>query len=102
MDDQHTESIKDLNKSKPKRLWLYLAGVALIGTYAAMFIPAFAGLSINPQTGPSSMIWSSLFFYLWWKRRGRKGWHGAILGSVFGIFIFVLAAFISGWIRAAS
>ena len=85
--------------SKPKALWLYIVGVLLVGTYAAMFIPAIAGQNINPQSGYGSMLWTSLFFYLLWKRRTRKGWHGALVGSAIGLFVFVAAAFISGLIR---
>jgi hypothetical protein len=64
-----------------------------------MFIPAIAGQNINPQSGYGSMFWTGLFFYLWWKRRARKGWHGALVGSAVGLFVFSAAAFISGFIR---
>ena len=82
---------------KPTALWLYLVGVLLVGTYAAMYIPAFAGDKINPQTGFGSLLWTSLFFYLWWKRLGKKGWIGALIGAVLGIVAFTLAAFLSGF-----
>ncbi|MBW2035392.1 MAG: zinc ribbon domain-containing protein [Deltaproteobacteria bacterium] len=85
--------------SKPRALWLYIVGILLFGAYAAIFIPAIVGLNINPQVGPGSMFWNGLFFYLWWKRRGRKGWHGALVGSVIGLFAFFAAAFISALIR---
>ena len=85
--------------SKPKALWLYIVGVLLVGAYAAIFIPAFAGENINPQFGPGSMFWTGLFFYLWWKQRARKGWQGALVGSAIGLIAFLAAAFISGLIR---
>ena len=85
--------------SKPKALWLCIVGVLLIGTYAAMFIPAIAGQNINPMSGYGSMLWTGLFFYLWWKRRARKGWHGALVGSAIGLFAFFAAGFIKGLMR---
>jgi hypothetical protein len=85
--------------TKPRALWLYIAGLLLVGAYAAMFIPAIAGQNINPQSGYGSMLWTGLLFYLWWKRRARKGWHGALVGSAIGLFAFFAAAFISGFMR---
>lgn len=86
-------SITD-DSAMPRKLWLYIVGVSLVGTYAAMFIPSLAGHRINPQTGLYSMLWTGLFFYLWWKRHARKGWHGALLGSALGFFAFIVASFI--------
>jgi hypothetical protein len=78
---------------------LYFAGVLLVGIYAAMFIPAFAGQRINPQSGFYSMLSTGWFFYLWWKRRVRKGWHGALVGAAIGILAFCVAAFVSRLMR---
>ena len=91
-----------LGVAKPRVLWLYVVGVLLVGTYAAMFLPALAGQTVSPQTGPGSMLWTGLFFYLWWKRRARKGWHGALIGATLGILVFGLAAFIGGFMRSAT
>lgn len=82
--------------AKPRKLWLYIVGVLLVGTYAAMFLPAFGGQKINPQSTFSSMLWTGLFFYLWWKRRARKGWHGALVGSALGLLVSVAAEVIAG------
>lgn len=87
---------------RPLLVWLYIVGVLLMGTYAAMFIPAFAGQKVNPQTGTGSMLWTCLFFYLWWKQRARKGWQGALIGVTLGTFVFAAAAFIGGFMRAAA
>lgn len=88
--------------TKPRVVWLYVVSVLLVGTYAAMFLPAFAGQAVNPQTGPGSMLWTGLFFYLWWRRRARKGWHGALIGVAIGILAFGIAAFIGGYVRSAA
>lgn len=87
---------------KPALLWLYLAAVPLVGTYAAIFIPAFAGRNVNSLSVFSSMLWSGLFFYLWWKRRDRKGWRGALSGMAIGVIACFSAAVISGFVRGAS
>ena len=84
--------------TKPKRAWLLLAGVALIGAYAAMFIPTLAGNRVDPASGQSSLIFSIIFFSLWWKRRGRKAWHGAVLGAIVGLVAFFIAGFIGGYV----
>ncbi len=88
---------------KPKafwlRFWIIIVGVLLVGTYAAMFIPAFAGHSVKPQAGYSSMFWTGLFFYLLWKRLARKGWHGALVGVIVGVLVFCVAAFVEGFMR---
>ena len=93
------KSESDNNNHYPKEIWLYIAGFLLFGAYAAMFIPAFAGKNIDPNSGYSSMFITCLFFYIWWKRRGRKGWQGALLGTLIGIIVFVLAAYIEGLMR---
>jgi len=43
----------------PGVIWLYIAGVLLVGAYAAMLIPAIAGREISPLSGYSSMLWNS-------------------------------------------
>lgn len=87
---------------KPRVIWSVLLGVALVGAYAAMFIPAFVGLHIDPMSGYGSMFWSSMFFLALWKYRLRTGWHGALIGAGVGLLMFTLAAFVSGYIRASS
>jgi hypothetical protein len=67
-----------------------------------MFIPAFAGQSINPQAGLPSVLWSGLFCHLWWKRRARRGWHVALIGIGLGILVFAFAAFVGGFVRRAA
>jgi hypothetical protein len=71
----------------------------MVGAYAALFLPAFAGHQLPPSAGPASIFWNWLFFYLFWKRRGRKGWHGGLIGAGVGLVVFVLAAFIGGMVR---
>ena len=81
--------------AKPRKLWLYVVGVLVVGTYAAMFLPAFAGRQLHPQSTFASVLWTGLFFYLWWRRRDRKGWLGALIGSMLGLLISVVAQVIS-------
>ncbi len=84
---------------KPRIIWLYIVGFLLIGNAAAMFAPAFLGQSFDPMGGLGSMIWTGLFFYLWWKRRARKGWHGALIGTALGLLVGILAGFIEAIMR---
>ena len=87
---------------RAKVLWafsLFFVSVLVVGIYAAIFIPAFAGQRVNPQSGFFSMLSTGWFLYLWWKRRGRKGWHGALVGAGIGILAFFVAAFVGGFMR---
>lgn len=86
---------------KPSVIWLYLVGVLLIGAYAAVFIPAAAG-EINSQADFGIFFLTALFFYLWWKRRGRKGWHGMLIGLGAGFVVEFVAGFISAFVRHRS
>lgn len=90
--------------SKDRKLsvvWVWLGGIAVIGAYAALLIPAFAGQIGDAQTGLGVIFWSSIFFLLLWKYRGRKGWHGSLLGFVVGLVLFTAAPVIVGYQRAA-
>jgi len=89
--------------AKPRKLsvvWLFIVGVLLVGADAGgLFIPAFLGHSVNPQSGFYSMVWTGLFFFLLWKRRARKGWHGALVGAAVGVLVFCVASFVEGFMR---
>ena len=87
---------------KPGRTSLVLIILVLVGTYSALFIPAFSGQAPNAQLGYGAMFWSGVGFYYLWKRRGRRGWVGAILGAVIGVVVFTAAAFVSGIIRTST
>ncbi|MCH7503016.1 MAG: zinc-ribbon domain-containing protein [Proteobacteria bacterium] len=87
-------------KPKPSRslgIWIVIVGVALIGTYASMFIPAFVGQkpSTNPPVGLYVMVWTSLFFYLGWKQKGGKGWQGALIGAGIGVLVYTGAIMVA-------
>ena len=90
----------ELEKPKPSRsltVWLVIIGIALVGTYASMFIPALIGQkpTTNPPTGLYVMVWTSLFFYLAWKYRSQKGWHGALIGAGIGFLVYTGAIMVA-------
>jgi hypothetical protein len=87
---------------QPSVFWLYLVGVLLVGTYAAVVIPALSGARPAPPGGPGCMLWTGLFFWVWWKRRRRKGWQGALIGAAIGFAVFLMAAAIGGYVHATS
>jgi len=69
---------------RPHTVWLIILGVFLVLAYAAVLVPAIFGQKPLSQLAPGCMFWTGLFFWLWWKRHGRKGWHGALIGAVVG------------------
>lgn len=90
---------------KPRRMslmWVLLTGVLLIGAYAAMMIPASLGSNIPSQAGGSLMFWSAVFFGVLWRHRSRNVWIGLFIGVGVGLLMFVLAVFISGFVRGIS
>ena len=92
-------SEQDSTNEKPKSLiWVVLIFIPLIGTYAALLIPAFAGAKINPMGGYGSMLWSGALIAAVWRYRSKNGWVGFGLGAVLGVLVFLLAAFISGFV----
>jgi hypothetical protein len=80
-------------------VWLYILALAIVGSYAAAFIPAFAGQKLTPVAGNGILLWTALLFYVVWKRRGRKGWHGTLIGLGAGFVVLVLASYISAVVR---
>jgi hypothetical protein len=83
----------------PKQLWLFLVGIALLGIYAAVVVLVYAGHRIGPEALYGSGLWHGLFFYLWWRKIGRNGWHGAVFGFFVGILAFSIAAFLAALMR---
>lgn len=79
--------------------WVYVVAVMSLGVYAAMFIPAMSGRAISRGSSQSAMIITSLLFFLSWRRLGRKGWHGALLGAVVGLALSFVAHAIYGFMR---
>lgn len=79
---------------KSNAIWLYLVGVALISVYAGYFIQAIAGEKPRSQFANGILFWTPLFFYLLWKRRERKGWHGTLLGLGVAVVVLFAAGFI--------
>jgi hypothetical protein len=78
----------DAPKPKPPRqAWLYVVGALLAVGCAGDLVFAFRGQSPNPQLAYVNLLWGGLFFYLLWKRRGRKGWQGAPIGVAVAAFM---------------
>jgi hypothetical protein len=82
-----------------KAISLYILGVLLVCAYALLFFSAAAGQNMSPQWGYGYIFWTALFFYYWCKRRARKGWHGAVVGSIIALVTLFAAAFIVGIVR---
>jgi len=80
------------------RVWVVSLGVLLVLAYAGLFIPAFAGHRPMPQAGSASTTSTALFFYLLWRLRNKRGWHGALIGACAGLVAFFCAGFISGFV----
>ena len=88
---------------KPSLAWLYLAAIAWIGAYAAQLVPALGGQPYPKESAVGlNGVWvfAGLFFYVLWKRRGRKGWHGFLIGALIGFFLMVVAEFLRSYARA--
>lgn len=86
---------------KPLKIWLFIVGVCIFGTCAAMFIPALAGQPPQLQSVYAALFSNGVFFYLWWKQQGKKPWQGTLIGIFVGLVAFALASFISGVMRHA-
>ena len=95
-------SVDPVANEKPGSFGFFFLVVAMVGAYSALFIPALAGVPVNPQFGTASMFWNGLFFYSLWGRRGRSGWKGAMIGVLVGIVAFGAAGFVSGFVRAST
>jgi hypothetical protein len=97
-------SVTSAPRRKPSLLWYYLIGVWFVGAYASLlFGPDFARLTPAQKAGENG-VWISVgfYFYLWWKRHGRKGWQGFLIGMVIGYFFMVLAFFLRAHMGATA
>ena len=82
------------NKDKIINLILLIISFLLvIGTYAAMFIPATVGEELREISLFSSPFWTSMFFLFLWKLLNKKAFHGFIIGLIIGVIIWFVAAF---------
>lgn len=102
---KENREFQDLSEKEVKRntsIWAILAGLPLIGAYAAIMIPASIGQHIPSAAGGSSIFWSGIFFAVLWWHRAKRFQVGFAIGALIGLLMFMLAAFVSGWIRATS
>lgn len=83
--------------NKPRKIWLYLAGIAFIGSVSGTVITALSGNPIPPVSLTGVLVWSSVFFWLYWRYLEREGWQGFLMGLAVGLVLGVLAAFIAAF-----
>lgn len=91
--------------SKPGKLLIVgvvLLGICVIGTYAAMLIPAVNGTNPKPIAGWASIFWSVFFFVMLWKALNKKRYVGLILGLVIGFIAFFVSGFLAGYVNAST
>ena len=70
--------------------------ILMVGSYAALFVPALLGEPIEPSAAGGVWLWTALIFYLRWKRLGRKGWHGVLIGSGLSFVVYTFALMLQG------
>jgi hypothetical protein len=97
----------DLSPAKPVPprkfgLSLVVVGIFLVGTYAVLVATALAGQKQQLVAGPSAVVWTGLFCYFWWKRYGRRGIVGALVGALVGFSAFLHASAVGGALHGAS
>lgn len=79
-----------------KVISLYILGILMAFGYAFLFIQASAGQNVPPQIGYGYIFWTGVLFYYWWKQRARKGWRGALIGTIIALVALFAAGFIVG------
>lgn len=95
---KHQKSVP-LEPTRFGEILLVLFVIALIGIYASVFIPAFAGFRPSSIEGYRSgqsgiagfVIGHAILFYILFRRKNKKGWVGAIAGIVFGLVVLGIA-----------
>jgi hypothetical protein len=81
--------------------WPIIFGVCVGGMLGAMLIPAAVGARLIPMITYTSPLWFSLFVWSNFRYRGRTGWHGGVIGAVAGLLVWMLAVYISAYVRAS-
>lgn len=67
-------------------------------TYYGMFFPMLTGEDINSYAFYLSILLNGWLFRFLWTQRGRKGWHGSLIGVAFGILVYFVAALSSSFV----
>jgi hypothetical protein len=99
-DDKIVDRTAGARKARSYMVWLIIVGLGLIGMYAALFIPAFAGQQHDSKNDLACIFWTVVFFWLLWKQLLKKGWQGALAGLAVGFLVLFAVGFVSGLAKA--
>src|SRR5262249_34942375 len=76
--------------AKPVRgLWILLAAIGVVGTYAAQILPRLAGQAPAPNGFLGCAVLTGLLFFLICKRFDRSPFVGATIGVVMGLGVAI-------------
>lgn len=73
------------------KVGIVLSAVVVVGTYAALFIPAIVGQKPQQMSMLPALFGTALFLMFCWKGRGRRGAWGFLCGIVVGSLVLVAA-----------
>jgi len=81
--------------------WLSIAGLILlfvgfIGTQAAIFISANAGICPKSSSLLNSILWTCLYSAYLWNFLGKKKLYGLLIGFVIATILFQYAKALAG------
>ena len=89
VDTSRADAAAAVRSKRISTIWLILVGIAIVGTYAAVLIPALAGKETDSTGILGCLLWTGLFFFLLWKRSDRTPWIGAVIGVAIGFAVTV-------------
>lgn len=73
-------------------------GIAVLSffLYSYVLMATLAGATLRGNEAIYIALWTSVVFYVIWKRKGWRGWVGALVGCFAGFVFVFLAAAVSG------